>query len=339
MISIKIKNRDKNTERKMKSNGDSILIGRSHQCDIRLDETAVSRRHAEIVRIKNDYFLVDLKSGNGTLLNQKKINFEEKILLKSNDVIRIENFELIPVILTETDHSFQDELTDSGIIEVKMIKKVLSALESTASPYLEVLDEGVSTKKIINFDEQMEELVMGRDPDCHLTLNHNSISRKHSMLTRKWGKIIIQDLKSKNGTYVNAERVSEIPLKDGDQIAVGAVKLLYRNPEEEDLTDLAKQLTSAPPKQKKSQAEVISTEAQMSLGKSTSSPRVSKPSATTLIVKFGEFSHTLLSFMGQIFKSQKTRDFFKTFSQWELIAIGAGGFIFLLAILILLILI
>lgn len=337
MISIKIKNRDKNTERKMKSNGDSILIGRSHQCDIRLDETAVSRRHAEIIRIKNDYFLVDLKSGNGTLLNQKKINPEEKALLKSNDVIRIENFELIPVILTETDHSFQDDLTDSGIIEVKMIKKVLSALESTLSPYLEVLDEGVSSKKIINFDEHMEELVMGRDPDCHLTLNHNSISRKHSMLTRKWGKIIVQDLNSKNGTYVNAERISEIPLKDFDQVCVGAVKLLYRNPEEEDLTDLAKQLTSTPSKQKKSQVHA-STEAHMSLGKSASL-RSAKPSTTTLIVTFGKLVHTLVSLIGQIFKSPTTRNFFKNFSHWELIAIGAGGFIFLLATLILLILI
>lgn len=53
---------------------DRTVLGRSADCDIPLDAPAVSRRHAAIVREHGQFFLEDLKSRNGTFVNDARIN-------------------------------------------------------------------------------------------------------------------------------------------------------------------------------------------------------------------------------------------------------------------------
>ena len=52
---------------------DRAVIGRSAECEVPLDVPAVSRRHAAILREKGRYFVEDLRSRNGTFINDKKI--------------------------------------------------------------------------------------------------------------------------------------------------------------------------------------------------------------------------------------------------------------------------
>jgi phosphoserine phosphatase RsbU/P len=53
--------------------GDRAVIGRSADCEVPLDVPAVSRRHAAILRERGRYFVEDLQSRNGTLLNDKRV--------------------------------------------------------------------------------------------------------------------------------------------------------------------------------------------------------------------------------------------------------------------------
>jgi pSer/pThr/pTyr-binding forkhead associated (FHA) protein len=65
-----------------------ILIGRTGQCDIVIDDSSVSREHA-CIETKHDRFLLqDLKSTNGTQVNGKFIDVH---LLSHGDKIRIGN--------------------------------------------------------------------------------------------------------------------------------------------------------------------------------------------------------------------------------------------------------
>ena len=71
----------------------NITIGRDADCDIQVDETSVSGKHARIEIKANEYldghediFLEDLGSTNGTTVNDEKI---ERCQLKPNDVIEI----------------------------------------------------------------------------------------------------------------------------------------------------------------------------------------------------------------------------------------------------------
>src|SRR6476661_10791958 len=53
--------------------GDRSVIGRSADCEVPLDVPAVSRRHAAILRESGRFFIEDLQSRNGTILNDKRL--------------------------------------------------------------------------------------------------------------------------------------------------------------------------------------------------------------------------------------------------------------------------
>ncbi len=52
---------------------ESILVGRSLQCDVRLSNESVSLKHAKITCLQDRYYIQDLKSRNGTFLNDKHV--------------------------------------------------------------------------------------------------------------------------------------------------------------------------------------------------------------------------------------------------------------------------
>jgi serine phosphatase RsbU (regulator of sigma subunit)/pSer/pThr/pTyr-binding forkhead associated (FHA) protein len=55
--------------RQLQFDGERTILGRHPECDVVLDAAAVSRQHARIIRESGQYFLEDLGSRNGTLLN------------------------------------------------------------------------------------------------------------------------------------------------------------------------------------------------------------------------------------------------------------------------------
>ncbi len=65
--------------------------------------------------------------------------------------------------------------------------------------------------------------ILGRETDCHLVLDSNSVSRHHCVLLLDDYTLRIRDLASKNGTFVNRDqtRVGERILVHGDTVRVG----------------------------------------------------------------------------------------------------------------------
>lgn len=71
------------------------------------------------------------------------------------------------------------------------------------------------------------ELVLGRDPSCTVPLPSDLISRRHAEITVDGDRVMLKDLGSTNGTYVNDRPVEELELRDGDRISVGEVVLKF----------------------------------------------------------------------------------------------------------------
>ena len=67
-----------------------------------------------------------------------------------------------------------------------------------------------------------DELVVGRDADCDVTLDAPLISRRHARLRRTGSSWFIEDLDSRNGTSLNGEAVKQAPITKGDVIRIGA---------------------------------------------------------------------------------------------------------------------
>jgi DNA-binding winged helix-turn-helix (wHTH) protein len=73
------------------------------------------------------------------------------------------------------------------------------------------------------------EHVLGRDADVAVPLSSSTVSRHHARITINGRIATLEDLGSKNGTYLRGQAVtSPMPLADGDQIRIGAFELTFR---------------------------------------------------------------------------------------------------------------
>ncbi len=91
--------------------------------------------------------------------------------------------------------------------------------------------EGISQKRWV-FSPPA---VAGREPGSQLCIDHDSISRKHCQFSLTGeGALVIKDLESMNGTYVNDARVQQATLMPGQLIQIGALRLMIEFSGDED---------------------------------------------------------------------------------------------------------
>ena len=70
-------------------------------------------------------------------------------------------------------------------------------------------------------------LTIGRSPANDLVLEDRLVSRRHAQIRRKDGIAILDDLGSRNGTYINGKRITNaFPIRPGDVIRVGRTELV-----------------------------------------------------------------------------------------------------------------
>jgi len=71
-------------------------------------------------------------------------------------------------------------------------------------------------------------VAIGRGRDCELSLFTDSASRRHAEVYAEGAEFLVRDLGSKNGTFVNGERVTQPrALRPGDRIGVGAYAITF----------------------------------------------------------------------------------------------------------------
>jgi pSer/pThr/pTyr-binding forkhead associated (FHA) protein len=76
--------------------------------------------------------------------------------------------------------------------------------------------------------------VVGRSNEVDLTLSDPSISQRHALIAESDNQIWIEDLKSRNGVYVNGQKIKEKTfLRTGDSVQLGQTKFLICEGEEE----------------------------------------------------------------------------------------------------------
>ncbi len=72
---------------------------------------------------------------------------------------------------------------------------------------------------------------VGRDPSSDIVLHDNEASRFHLRIKKRERLFILEDLESRNGTYINGDRVVNSTLSSGDRILVGSTELVFVAPE------------------------------------------------------------------------------------------------------------
>jgi hypothetical protein len=87
-----------------------------------------------------------------------------------------------------------------------------------------ISEEGVTKGMVFSLDSR---LTIGRGEENHIRLTHSTVSRRHTLVYFENGEAIVRDMESRNGTFLNGERVNKAILSDGDVIWVGDVALRF----------------------------------------------------------------------------------------------------------------
>ena len=82
-----ITNGDTDLSQRIELKSDKTLIGRHPDCEVLVDDTSVSRKHAQILQKDNEFWIEDLKSRNGTYLNEQQV--QKVTRLYNGDKIRV----------------------------------------------------------------------------------------------------------------------------------------------------------------------------------------------------------------------------------------------------------
>ncbi len=122
MLTIELKFNDA-VLKTIETDKEVITIGRNVKNDIQIDNLSVSKQHARIVKRQGKYFIEDMKSTNGTYLNEKKI---AKKKLANNDVITIGKHTLLAILEKKPVESSQQEMiNDTMMLTTEKHKQML----------------------------------------------------------------------------------------------------------------------------------------------------------------------------------------------------------------------
>ena len=173
-----------------------IMIGREGGNTLVLDANDISGFHAEIHCESGGVYLVDLGSTNGTFVNGKRITGRQK--LAAWDRVA---FGSVPAEIIDTSGRRPTQVIGS---------RGQGRSSADAESWRLVGQRGAF--------EISGRHVIGRDPGCDFTVSSDSISRRHARLELREGRLMVTDLGSANGTFVNGQRVGERVLRIGDEI-------------------------------------------------------------------------------------------------------------------------
>ena len=89
-------------------------------------------------------------------------------------------------------------------------------------------------KLVLKFDDRVikeyaveAEVTIGRLPDNTVVIDNPAVSSHHARLFREGDQLVVEDLRSKNGTYLNDEHVVRAALKSGDVLQIGKHRIEY----------------------------------------------------------------------------------------------------------------
>ncbi|MCS7002849.1 MAG: FHA domain-containing protein, partial [Dehalococcoidia bacterium] len=157
------------TVREYPLSGDRVTIGRGVTNTITVDDPTVSREHAVIQRTPDGWQILDVGSGYGVYQHGQRVAVAP---LRHQDSVRIgQDVQL--VFLIDAD---------------------------TSAP--------VGTPQGLDLGAR-DAITIGRDSTNDLVLENPQVSRRHARIERRGAELVVIDLGSTNGTFVNGARVSQ----------------------------------------------------------------------------------------------------------------------------------
>lgn len=249
-------------------NRDEFAIGRDSRNHLVLGDRQVSKFHCTVFKRDGSYYVKDLGSSNGTLVNGIKSDGE--VPVATGDRMRVGPYELIfamegeelalpprpttPDGMTPSPEGKRGDNTtckqadraDAGgggpsrraveIPEPGAPVEISSEIQSTYS----TSDGGATGRaylEIIDGDGKghmitigSRGLTIGAGSRNHLVLDDPFVSRQHARVDREGERYLVRDLGSTNGIRVDGHDLAESMLEDSTRLQVGGVLMVFRWP-------------------------------------------------------------------------------------------------------------
>lgn len=162
-----------------------LVIGRDPAVAVSLSSSQVSWHHARISFLGDGYGITDLNSTNGTFVNGQRLAPETPERIGTADAIEIGAF-------------------------------LLNCIAPPAKA------GALSTRGIaVEGGHPADAILVGRSPECNIVLDSPDVSWQHARLERQSQGWLIKDLGSRNGVWVNEQRVSESLIHADDRVRIG----------------------------------------------------------------------------------------------------------------------
>jgi ABC-type multidrug transport system ATPase subunit/pSer/pThr/pTyr-binding forkhead associated (FHA) protein len=206
--------------RRFQLNKEIFRLGRDPEGDVVIDAAAavVSRRHAEVRRADDQFAIVDLKSFNGTLVNDRRITGTVKLF----DRDRIELGTGGPVLrVVDPSHPAPVQQaaqqpgaapqapipSDFGQIAAMARRQTIVSTSGSLPPQTSPGSSEPQLLARVSFDNR-QQLSVGRAADNDVRLDGLQISNHHARFTLSNGSVALEDAGSTNGVYINGQRIS-----------------------------------------------------------------------------------------------------------------------------------
>ncbi len=225
---------------------DELTIGRKDGNSIRLTERNVSRRHARIVKRSEGFFLEDLASYNGIVINGARL--AEPKPMRGGDQILIGDYKL--QVVEEAGAQPTPPPPAPPPVASEHAAPLLAATPSTnpgSAPGLAALNDPLAPASTASapVPESIKgmrvvflapagvpapvlldrlPMILGRSESADIALAFSSISREHARLFCEDDKLFIEDMGSSNGIQINGEKCRKGELSPGDMVQLGVVE-------------------------------------------------------------------------------------------------------------------
>lgn len=166
------------------------VLGRDDAAAVAIPLDGVSREHARIKWDGRGWWIEDLKSTNGTFVNGEKVVREK---LQHLDVIGLgRNADIVFLLraITEAAPAARQGITRAALTDAEGAVHEIAVGECT----------------------------LGRSVACNIVADVNAVSKVHARIDRSSDQLLVEDLSSSNGTFVNGTRVRTAVLRDGDTL-------------------------------------------------------------------------------------------------------------------------
>ena len=208
-----------------------MTIGRKSTNDIKLDHSAVSGEHAVILKIDNDFYVEDLGSTNGTLVNSQAI---KRHLLQHADTLQLGKYQLKYINeATSSNVDVKVGETDFKMIKPSAMKAVEPTAEQASTPATSLPSANFAINSIATTIGRIQ-VLNGSNVGHELILNKTlttlgKVDVQVAVITKRPNGYFITHVEGKmfpsiNGASTGAQAVA---LTDHDVIELAGVKMEF----------------------------------------------------------------------------------------------------------------